>query len=382
MKWLKRGFKMILTIIITLLVILLLGGFFFIKLTPDFGARPTDHQKLAYAETGHYVEGKFINLIETKMDMNFKTVLGLLGEHIKGIPNSKPDFELPVEKIDSLEIVNHVAAQPKITWFGHSAILLEMGTKNILIDPMLTDAPSPHPWLGSKRYTDKLPIEIQKLPRIDAIILSHDHYDHLDYKSILQLKDKTDQFYTPLGVGNHLEKWGVAKEKIHELDWWEEIAFENILLACTPARHFSGRGIGDRNTTLWASWVIKSADYSIYFSGDSGYGPHFKEIGEKYGPFDFAMMECGQYDSRWEAIHMLPEQTAKAGDDVQAKTIMPIHWGAFTLAMHSWTDPVVRVTEAAKKYEYHITTPKIGEPVIVNSETYPESEWWVSKKVF
>ncbi len=367
---------MILIIIGSLIVFLVVGGYLFIKFRPDFGARPTAKQKLAYAETGHYSDGKFVNQIETNMDMDFKTVVGLLKQYMKGIPNSKPDFVLPVKKIDSLEIANHIAEKPKITWFGHSAILLEIGEKNILIDPMLSDAPSPHPWLGSKRYAKELPIEIQQLPLIDAIIISHDHYDHLDYKSILQLRDKTDQYFTPLGVGNHLVKWGVPKEKIQELDWWAETQFDSLLLVCTPARHFSGRAFTDRNTTLWASWVIKNENHSIYFSGDSGYGPHFKEIGNKYGPFDFAMMECGQYDLRWEAIHMLPEQTAQAGSEINAKTIMPIHWGAFTLALHSWTDPVERVTEAAKEFEYQIATPKIGEPVVVGGDGIPNNKWW------
>ena len=345
----------------------------FINLSPQFGREATKAQKVEYVKSGHYNKGKFVNTRLTVMDLNYWELIKKL---MKGSPNRQPGKDILVEKIDSTEIVNHEANITRLTWFGHSAFLLELDGKKILIDPMFGRSPSPHPWVGSPRYSKELPIEIEKLPFIDAIILSHDHYDHLDYGSIQKLKSKVGAYYTPLGVGNHLEAWGVGKEKIHELNWWDKIMFDNIELVCTPARHFSGRGIMDRSTTLWSSWVIKGNTENIFFSGDSGYDDHFKEIGDKYGPFDISMMECGQYNEDWKAIHMMPEETAQAAVDLNSKLMMPIHWGAFTLAFHDWTDPAERVTKKADELNMPIATPKIGEVLIVGDSTYPQERWW------
>jgi L-ascorbate metabolism protein UlaG (beta-lactamase superfamily) len=309
--------------------------------------------------------------------MNASKMMSTMLEFIKGVPNSRPDFDIPLQRIDSLAITEWDESA-SLVWFGHSAFLLKMDGKNILIDPMFGDVPAPHPWLGKKRYSNGLPIEIEKLPAIDAILISHDHYDHLDYGSIQKLKDKTSAFYVPLGVGAHFLKWGVPAEKIHELAWWDETHLNSIKLVFAPARHFSGRGLGDRFSTLWGSWIIKGSNENIYFSGDGGYGPHFKEIGDKYGPFDFAMMECGQYNENWKDIHMMPEETAQAAVDVKANYMMPIHWGAFTLALHSWTDPVERVSKKANELEVSLLIPQIGERIIVDSTLSRSTEqWWL-----
>jgi len=317
-----------------------------------------------------------VNEVPISLAMGFGKMMSVMKDYISGVPNSAPKSLIPVQKIDSLDIATRPDTVTRITWFGHSAFLLEIEGKNILIDPMFGDTPSPHPWLGRKRFTNGLPIEIEKLPVIDAVIFSHDHYDHLDYGSIQKLKTKVNHFYTPLGLGMHLIEWGVPRETIHELNWWDEIQHEELTFKCAPARHFSGRGLGDRFSTLWASWVITGKDHNIYFSGDSGYAQHFKTIGEKYGPFDFAMMECGQYDQRWSEIHMMPEETAQAAMDLNAKTFMPIHWGAFVLALHTWKDPIERVTKKAAELGIPITTPRIGEPILLQVDEKPHSRWW------
>jgi L-ascorbate metabolism protein UlaG (beta-lactamase superfamily) len=175
-----------------------------------------------------------------------------------------------------------------------------------------------------------------------------------------------------------LEGWGVPKSSITELEWWESAKLDNISLTAAPARHFSGRGLGDANSTLWASWVIKGAKDNIYFTGDSGYFDGFKAVGEKYGPFDLALVECGQYNDMWPDIHMKPEESAQVGLDVNAKTIMPIHWGAFKLSLHTWTDPIERITKKAKDLGVNVTTPEIGETFMGNGESYPEGQWWVN----
>ncbi|MDW7695325.1 MBL fold metallo-hydrolase [Flammeovirgaceae bacterium SG7u.111] len=360
---------------ILLLLLAVIGGLF-VNISPEFGGEHNEERIKIYSESGHYKEGKFENLIPTSMDMDFFGFIGVMGEFIKGNPTRQPKGDIPVNKMDSISLVNSPKSLTRIYWFGHSAFLLEIEGKNILIDPMLGETPSPVPFMGAKRYSRSLPIEIEKLPKIDAVILSHDHYDHLDYGSILKLKAKVSEFYMPLGVGAHLKEWGVDEEKIHELNWWDTISLDSLAFTCAPSRHFSGRGLTDRFTTLWGSWIIQSPTQTIYFSGDGGYGPHFKEIGEKYGPFDFAMMECGQYNKQWANIHMMPEETAQASVDLQAKMMMPIHWGAFTLALHSWTDPIERVSVKAKELGMPMTTPQIGEPIILNENIFPNSKWW------
>lgn len=362
--------------IAAIVVLVVVIAALFINLSPEFGGEATDSQKADYAKADNYADGKFVNEKEANMGMDFKDGLKTMRQFFGSDPSRQPTEPQPIISIDPDEVAQNPDSLTRISWFGHSAFLLQIDGKNILLDPMLGPTPAPHPWLGTQRYTDELPIEIDELPNIDAVLISHDHYDHLDYGSIVKLKDKVGAFFVPLGVGAHFKAWGVDEAKIHEKNWWEESQFEGLTLACTPARHFSGRGLFDRMTTLWASWVIIGEQDTIYFSGDSSYGPHFKEIGAKYGPFDFAMMECGQYNKLWADVHMMPEETAQAGVDVGAKLLMPIHWGSFTLALHSWTDPVERVTKKAAELGIALTTPRIGEAIILGQSPYPAMQWW------
>ncbi|NQT61852.1 MAG: MBL fold metallo-hydrolase [Candidatus Marinimicrobia bacterium] len=348
-------------------------GILFLNLSPQFGSPSTEKQKDRYAKHENFKDGKFTNQHASPMDVNY---LKMIKELTRKAPNRNPAMDIPVEKIDSMMIERHDSTLTELTWFGHSTFLLQMDGKIILIDPMFNNRPSPHPWFGVNRYSESLPIDIESLPFIDAVIISHDHYDHLDYGSILKLKGRVGQYFTPLGLGNHLLKWGVSEEIIHELNWWDSIQYDGIKLVCTPARHMSGRGLLDRNSTLWCSWVIKGKTESIYFSGDGGYDTHFAEIGEKYGPFDISLMECGQYDLDWKLLHLMPEETAQASVDLKSKLILPIHWGGFTLAFHDWTDPIERVLKKADELNISVTTPKIGEPVILGNTTFPNEEWW------
>jgi len=365
MGFLFGGLMLILVIFITL----------FINLSPEFGGSATKEQKLIYAKSENYKKGVFVNKGDVKMNTSFGDILKLLPKFMFPESGTTPENNITVKAVDSAIIADYKGPS-RLVWFGHSTFLLQMEGKNILIDPMFGAVPAPHPMLGGKRFSKPLPIEITELPRIDAVILSHDHYDHLDYGSIQSLKNKVDMFYTPLGVGAHLIEWGISKEKVVEMDWWEETEYLGLQFTCTPAQHFSGRGLTDRGKTLWSSWVIQSGKENIFFSGDSGYATHFKEIGEKYGPFDFAMLECGQYNELWKEIHMMPEETAQAGIDVQAKKIMPIHWGAFKLAMHPWTEPVERVSKKASELGIATTTPKIGEYIYLEADQISNERWW------
>lgn len=303
-----------------------------------------------------------------------KTLLSVLRDLAKGNPKRTPDRPIPIERIESLPA--EIDEQTRAIWFGHSTVLLEIAGRRILFDPTFADTPSPFPLFGGKRFSGRLPIEPKKLPPIDAVLLSHDHYDHMDYHSIMMLKDKTSLFCVPSGVGKRLLKWGVKREKIREFKWWNELEFAGLTLVCTPAKHFSGRTMFDRNTTLWCSWVVAGPESRVFFSGDGGYGAHFTQIGNKYGPFDLTLMECGQYDRRWADIHMMPEETVQAHIDVQGKTLLPIHWAAFSLAFHNWTDPIERVIKKAKEQNVCLTTPKMGEIVTVGEEKVSHSTWW------
>jgi L-ascorbate metabolism protein UlaG (beta-lactamase superfamily) len=363
-------------IILGVILIFVICGVLFLNFYPSIGGSQSNEKIEVFTQSGHYEKGNFINQISTSMNMGFGKFMTILKDWIAGVPNQTPEKPLPVLPVDSMTIETKTDSLVRVTWFGHSAFLLEMEGKNILLDPVLGDYTGPHPWLGPGRFSNGIPIEIEKLPHFDAVIYSHDHYDHLDYQSVLQLKDKVSKFYVPLGVGSHLEAWRVEKDKIHELNWWDEIIVDDLQFICAPARHFSGRGIFDRNSSLWASWIIKSEKFKIYFSGDSGYGPHFREIGKKYGPFDFAMLECGQYDRRWESVHMLPEQTAQAALDLDTKIAMPIHWGSFVLALHSWKDPVERLTKKAHELNVNVITPKIGEQFLLNETIIEDNNWW------
>ena len=372
----KKKIIRVLYIVLSLITLLIIIGVLFINLSPQFGGVASKQQQELFSKSKHYKDGKFLNNGGVKMEMSLKDSFKAMWILFKSNSKAEPNKNIAVQKIDSITIANY-NSKTRFIWFGHSTFLLQIKGKNLLIDPMFGNVPAPNPLLGNKRFSNKLPIEIEKLPSIDAVLITHDHYDHLDYESIQKLKDKVNIFYTPLGIGIHLLKWGVEKERIIELDWWQEIKFDELTIRCTPAQHFSGRGISDREKTLWCSWIIQSDDENLFFSGDSGYASHFKEIGDQYGPFDFAFMECGQYNKLWPLVHMLPEETAQAGLDIKAKRIMPIHWGAFKLASHSWTDPVERISKKAKELNVDLVIPKIGEIIEIglnnSEEIYP---WW------
>lgn len=376
----RKFFKMTLLIICGIIFIVILILLLFLNTSREYGGKASKEKKESFNSLPNYIDGNFQNLTPTSLSMSFPDYFSVAFDFIKGAKNRTPSKPIDVLYIDSTSIEQNSNVSPRVTWFGHTTLLLEIEGKNILIDPVWGDVASPIPFTSTKRYNNEIPIEIEKLPYIDAIIISHDHYDHLDYSSITKLKDKVGTFYTPLGVSAHLLAWGVDESKIHELNWWDEIMHDEFTFICTPARHFSGRGILDRNTTLWASWVIKTQTKNIYFSGDGGYGPHFKEIGQKLGPFDFAFLECGQYGDKWAQIHMLPEETVQAALDIKTKLMLPIHWGAFTLSLHSWSDPIERVTKEAHRVGQPITTPLIGEAIFMDSTNFPQSTWWINYK--
>lgn len=362
--------------ILGLILFLTAIAWLIIKYTPAFGARPQGARLERIKEAKTYVDDTFINTSNVKLDFSFDDYKKGISKMIKGSPRKRPSTTLPVDQWTKEEVNELQDSATTAVWYGHSSFYLKMNSKNILLDPMFSDYPSPVPHLTGKRYynSDSIPISIQNLPEIDIIVYSHDHYDHLDYHTVIQLKEKTKQFLVPLGVGAHLEKWGVSRNKITELYWNEDTHIEGIHFTCTPSQHFSGRGFTDRAKTLWCSWVI-DGDKKIFFSGDSGYFDGFKKIGDEHGPFDICFMECGQYDSLWSDIHMFPEETTQAHIDLKGKTLVPIHWGAFALANHDWDNSINRVSTASEELGIDIKTPRIGEPIIIGHEQSFD-QWW------
>jgi L-ascorbate metabolism protein UlaG (beta-lactamase superfamily) len=365
-----RLLKKIFAWLLALTILIVTGSALFLYTAPQFGAG-SEGKRLARVEASpHYENGTFVNAIYTSMDMSMASVVKTLEEFMTA-KNTRPTRPLPTDFVTDKTPISDSLAY--ITWFGHSAALLEMEGKRILLDPMFGPTASPVSFFG-KRFDYTSPIDMDQFTNIDALVISHDHYDHLDYGSVLKLNPEVKHFFVPLGVGAHLERWGVDSAKITELDWWESAEVDGITYTPAPARHFSGRGISDRNKTLWASWMVKGKHTNIYFSGDSGYGPHFKEIGQRFGPFNLAMMECGQYNEKWKAIHMMPEQTMQAFLDVQGEVLMPIHWGAFDLSVHPWTESVERLNRANSTSAF-IATPAIGTRYPVDAHP-PTTAWW------
>ncbi|HAG16186.1 MAG TPA: hypothetical protein DCG69_06625 [Bacteroidales bacterium] len=352
------------------IILILASGFFYFSSIVKLGERSKIVLKNRAFVSSNYQSDRFHNLVNTPMAApKFSTMIKFFFKGENQIPKNKLVTQLfrKAEFEASKEMV--------FSWFGHSTVLLKMENITFLIDPVFGKRASLFTFLGPKRFRYTNTHRLNDLPMIDVVLISHDHFDHLEYETILALKENVKRFFVPLGVGAHLEKWGVSKEKISELDWWEEINLnEDIKFVFTPTRHFSGRSVVVRNQTLWGSWSIIGKTQKVFFSGDSGYFDVFEKIGEKYGPFDLAFIENGQYNEDWSSIHMMPEQSAKVGFELKAKQVVPIHWGKFSLSVHAWTAPVERFLAASKEYSFAVLTPAPGE--IVPLSNSKSEDWW------
>lgn len=370
-------FRRIMLLLVSIILLLVVGVIVFFRSAPQIGSKPSGKRLERMKEAPNFVDGKFQNTVETKMDMRWETIRKSLSHYLfedKSLKNPREVISVQGFRKDEFNAVPSNIFS--FVWFGHSTILIKMNGVTLLMDPVIVGKrASMFSFMGPERFNYSHHLSIDELPKIDAVILSHDHYDHLDYPTIKALNEKVDRFYLPLGVGAHLEKWGVPPEHITELNWWDEVEFQDLKLAFTPTRHFSGRGFGDRFQTLWGSWVIIGPDKRLYFSGDSGYFPGFKKIGDKYGPFDLTFMECGAYNEGWSEIHMFPEETAQAHLDLKGKLLMPIHWGKFDLALHPWKESVNRLAEKAKEENIPLFTPQVGQMVSLADSSDLDS-WW------
>jgi len=335
------------------------------------GKLPSGKHLEKLKQSPNYKKNAFQNLSDTPMIPDDISYWKMMRELFKKNKDKLPPGLLPSVKTD-LNKLN--SSKPVIVWFGHSSYFIRIENKNFLIDPVFSGNASPLSFM-IKAFPGSNIYQPDDMPAIDYLILTHDHYDHLDFKTVRKLRNKVDKIYCSLGISSHLKHWGFDINKITEMDWWESKQLEeNISLTAAPARHFSGRGI-KRGQTLWSSFILKTKDHNLYLGGDSGYDSHFKEIGDKLGPFDLAILEAGQYNTMWPYIHMMPEETVRAAVDLNAKTLLPVHWGKFTLAMHAWNDPVKRVLDKARDLNVKVLTPKIGQPLILEDSFQSES-WW------
>jgi L-ascorbate metabolism protein UlaG (beta-lactamase superfamily) len=354
----------------------LVGALAYAALAQQLGGRVRGERKARVEASTNYLDGAFRNPVETSVSSegssSWRTGLEWFTSKAERVPASP----IPVDRIDPAQLGTAGDEVLRAWWLGHSSVLLEVDGALVLTDPVFARRASPLPGMGPRRFSDELPITAEELPPLDVVLISHDHYDHLDLEAIRALKDKVGAFHVPLGVGAHLERWGVPAEQIVELDWWEDTTVGGLTLTLTPSRHFSGRRGIDGMQTLWGGWVVQGPHHRVYFSGDSGYWDGFADIGRRLGPFDLTLMECGAYNDGWASIHMTPEQTAQAHQDLGGGVLLPIHWGRFNLSLHAWNEPIQRLESAASAGDIRLATPRIGQGFDVDG-AIPQSRWWL-----
>lgn len=358
---------------ILIIIILLVVGTLLFMQSPSFGRKPSGARLAAIEASPNYRDGKFQNLSVTPDLAEGTSYFTVMRKFFFGkSKREKPKEILPSQKVD---LLNLDSVENILVWFGHSSYFMQVDGKTILVDPVFSGNASPLSFT-TKAFSGSDVYAAEDFPEIDILFITHDHWDHLDYETVLKLKPKVKKIITGLGTGEHFERWGFDMAKVVEKDWNETIDLgDGFTVHTTPARHFSGRTF-TRNKALWMSFVLQTPSLKIFIGGDSGYDTFFKEIGEKYGPFDLAILESGQYNEYWKYIHMLPDQVVMAAKDLKAKKLLPVHWGKFSLALHDWDEPITKVSELAKEQELPLITPMIGEKVDMQDTVKVYPEWW------
>ncbi|NUS16971.1 MAG: MBL fold metallo-hydrolase [Streptomyces sp.] len=351
-----------------------------------FGADPAGARLARILASPNYANGAFVNPVGARQ--------GPGGDFFKSLPATfrkeariprRPARPIPVHPTTLADIAAPPASGLRLTWMGHSTVLAEIGGRRVLFDPVWGERCSPFPFAGPKRiHPAPLPLSAVNRLGADIVVISHDHYDHLDMPTIAELVRSDAVFAVPLGVGAHLEHWGVPASRLRELDWNESAEVDGLTLTATPARHFCGRGLRGRQQTLWASWAVTDGTHRVFHSGDTGYFPGFADIGAEHGPFDATMIQIGAYSEHWPDIHMTPEEGVRAHLDLQGGepggVLLPIHWGTFNLAMHPWAEPAEHTMLAAHRAGQRPATPRVGEPFEPASCPDPDP-WWRSVAV-
>ena len=360
-----RKIAKILMIIAVVIVSFVCIVLLFLNFWPGIGKVPDKKAKEEYARrTEYFYDGSFHN----QKDVPVMSV----EQDVKS-DRLKPKGQIPVIKSEHVD--RGQTGKLYVTWLGHSSILVQMGEKNILIDPVFSKYSSPVGFTGVKRFSE-VPIKTEDFPDIDILLLSHDHYDHLDYKTIKKIDEKVSTYVVPLGVESYLKGWGIDESKIKNMAWYEELNFGDLVVTATPAKHYTGRNPFKRNVAWWCGYHLRDSYHTVYYSGDGGYCDNFEEIHEKLPPIDLALMECGQYGKGWPNIHMFPEETVTAVKELDAKWFIPVHWGAYSICYNSWDDSVVRSSVEAENKGVCQATPKIGERVDYDDIASYTEHWW------
>lgn len=320
-----------------------------------------------------FADGKFRN--PQQRTMASTSTREMLRRQFFGREQRQPIGPVPVMMRTGRDYATPPASGLRATWIGWASVLVEIDGRVILTDPIWSERCSPSTLVGPKRFHAP-PISLRELPQVDAVVISHDHYDHLDMPTIRFLGSRGTQFFVPLGVGAHLERWGVASNQVHELDWKESVELEGLSITATPSRHYSGRNPRHSNETLWASWVVKGPRHRVFFSGDSGYTDQFRAIGAEHGPFDLTLIKIGASDPTWSEIHMTPEEAVQTHLDVRGRVMLPVHWATFNLAFHAWREPADRAVAAATKAGVTLVVPKPGSFVEPEAAQPPQEVWW------
>jgi L-ascorbate metabolism protein UlaG (beta-lactamase superfamily) len=368
----KRRIRQMALILLLLLGSLAIGACAYVR-HPKFGQLPGEERREAMTRSPNHTGGEFRNQEPSPLNTGKKSqAANLLDFLFVKKERLRPDAAVPVTK-------TNLASLPRdrdtIVWLGHSSYFAVIGGKRLLIDPVFSEAAAPFSFLN-KAFAGTSVYTADDMPEIDYLLITHDHWDHLDYPSIKALKSKIGKVITGLGVGAHFERWGYEKTKIHEADWFDALKVDpNLTVHLLPARHFSGR-MFKRNQTLWVGFALETRTRRILFSGDTGYGKHFAEIGRRFGSFDLVVLDMGQYDPNWAHVHMFPEEAAQAAEDLNAAALMPGHVGRFSISNHAWDDPFKRIATISEGKSYRLVTPTIGAPLDVADKEQRFQRWW------
>lgn len=329
-------------------------------------------------EPAPFRDGRFHNQAQLPQDGVWKKLrIGLKYLFLRKPPETRPAVPPSLQPMTRQQVLD--APDHSLWRLGHSTVLVKLRGRFFITDPVFSERASPVQWAGPLRFHAP-PLTLDELPPLEAVILSHDHFDHLDEQAIRRIAPRTNVFLAPLGVGDRLVAWGVPAAKVRQLDWWQETEVQGVRFVATPAQHFSGRGLLDSNSTLWASWVVIDEQTRVFFSGDTGYFDGFKQIGERYGPFDLTLMETGAYNLAWPNVHMQPEQSLQAHLDLRGRWMLPIHNGTFDLSIHGWQEPFERIVALAAAARVPVSTPQMGERVSIDSP-HGGQNWWQPKPV-